>query len=481
MDRQISRRGKEVCISRAHASDMLNEGFYNGKMNIIHLSSDMTEIDPSIEDVIMDYANVQKGIIKTAVSSITMKLKKEEHTKRLVIGGLKSLFNKVMPSRNFVRFEKVQILYIPLFQRNESDGQSGVITISLEDMGKENAGLDPVIEKVSFESHEMALIELSMDFFVAAKDLNNILVKMAVESIPIEGRSYGAINMFFFTHEEEIPIKTKKGVPKLIYLDPMMKPKDINQKTMFSKISSDVKKELEEKKKEFRRLETLRARERKKNCKKIEYIQESSSSDDSNINNIIDAGRKSISELMSVKQNNKNAMFTKSSRTFERPEGDKRLTCLDTASHTHLFFHGDAMPNKSIDYCGGVEKLMIEEGTILYKYHEREISMKNCGLFNEQCMKENIVSYSKLKEDGVINRMKSEDGTCYLMLDNKIILKCDENESGRMWIQDENYFVSKEFVSDFLNNYKLKYSHEFEGGLCYAVEAATEYYNNDKL
>nr|DBA06872.1 TPA_asm: movement protein [Arctotis ophiovirus] len=429
--------------NRISADSVGNNFVKKGALNVISLKDGDSEMPEGIEEITMDFANIHKGVIETAVIPLTLKLKESEHNKKLkmatmdkIVSAMKKLGGK--ESKPFIKFEKIQFMYIPLFSKE--DGENGEMRISLHDLGKEDAGKDPIIQEVIFDASEMALVELSMDFFVRKEDMEKIVINITANGVPIEGRSYGALNVAFFTFEESIPIKSQMRSSTVLYIDSVNRPKDLTRSSVFKKIGDNVTRNIDEKRKEFRRRELERSK--KMNREKRNFRMETkstSSGSSSDIKELIEEGRRSISVLPRYLEDQRTAPspFKQPKRNVQIKESGNLLTMLDTGSADHYLYVPMIRPNNKVDHFGGVDRLAVEEVSADYFVFGNWLKLPSLYAFNDMRIGSNLLSYTKLVEDGLVDSMETAGNTLFLKLKEEIIMMFDTSEAGRMWLKDD--------------------------------------------
>nr|DBA06891.1 TPA_asm: movement protein [Citrullus ophiovirus] len=433
---------------RIKAKDLADYSLKPSEINVISLK-DGGALPEGIEELTFDFCNMAKGVIKTAVVPMVMKLKKEETEKKLtmatmkkVIEGINSLMGKT--SKEFVRFLKIQFMYIPLFQRGKED--NGKVKFALLDEGREESGRDPVIQEVTIDAGEMALVELSMNFFVRKDDMDKIKINIMADDVPISGRSYAALNVAFFAQEESIPLRCEQKKTTVLYIDDVACPVDLNKKTIFKSLGDRVSEEVKRKKKEYKRMEIENRRnERRKELKKRDNTSistkesqqhenykdsESSSSDD--VISLIEQARKSTSMIPRFLK----SVPIKEKRTITVPTTDDVLTMLDTGSGSHYFYCSSIQPDGVDENVGGVANLEYELATGFIVTFGNRIELGEVRLYSDDSFASNVLSFSKLKESGIIDKMRDEGDNTYLEKEGEIVMMFDSSEPGRVWLKD---------------------------------------------
>nr|BAV13386.1 58 kDa movement protein [Blueberry mosaic associated virus] len=468
----MSLRNDSKRIGTISAKNVLNDLVKNGDLNVISLGGDGSALPDGIEDIAAEFADVQKGIITSAISPLTMTLKRDQERKKVPIatmGRVVNLFKKATGNEMpFVKFEKVQVMYIPLFQKtNEEDDPDKKIpsmTVALVDKGQEEAGGDGIIQSITFRADEMALMELSMNFFVKRKDIEKIVVDACVDEIPVEGRAYGAMTIAFFVHEDYVPLRTELKPSTLMYITAMKNPKDMNTKTIFRGMGEKVIKELNSEKEKYKAKSLQRKKELRQRGKKIviekeEDEQKSTSSESrADLESVIEAGRKSVSmvnEWLKMNKEKGKEDFETSSvaigpsvrvnkirhRNSDHPG---LVTMLDTGSDKHFFFARRINPNNSVKNFGGIPFLPVETAEMDFNVNGVNFHLDEVYMFTGRGLGSNILSFSKLKEQGLVDEMVTAGNNLYLQKGEEIIMTFDATESGRMWLKDDAWRNARE-------------------------------------
>nr|DBA06936.1 TPA_asm: movement protein [Osteospermum ophiovirus] len=431
--------------ARISATSVGNNFIKKGSLNVISLKDGNSDLPEGIEEITMDFANIHKGLVETAVVPLTLKLKEAEHNKKLkmatmdkIVMAMKKLGGK--EGKPFIKFEKIQFMYIPLFSQEE--GENGEISISLQDSGKEDAGKDPIIKRLIFDASEMAIVELSRDFFVRKEEMDKISINITAKGVPIEGRSYGALNVAFFTFEESIPIKSKTRPSTVLYIDSVNRPKDITRSSVFKKIGDNVTKNIDEKRLEFKRRELERSKEMRKSKRNFKMERSSTSSGSSvDPSDLIEEGRKSVSVLSKYLEDQRSAPnpLKQPRRTVRIEGGNGLLTMLDTGSADHYLYVPTLRPNTTVDHFGGVDKASVEEMSVELKAFGNWFNISFAYGFNDLRMGSNLLSYSKLVEDKLVDAMETAGDSLFLKKDDEIVMIFDTCDPGRMWLKDDKW------------------------------------------
>nr|DBA06874.1 TPA_asm: movement protein [Boraginaceae associated ophiovirus] len=459
ISRRSSEKGKQVALPRMKATQIKDEISKLSDTTIVSLSGG-DELPEGVEDIVEDFGKIQKGTIKSAICPLTLSLKKETHKKKLKLTTLKSvknLFDKLGgDSRPFVRFERIQFLYLPLMSDDDEAVSEMKVTVSLEDMGKEKAGNKSLIQEQEIRMDEMALVELSMDFFVRKEDLDQIVVNISASDVPVSSRAYGSLFMAFFVHEEAIPLRVEKKKSTIICIDPSKAPKDLNKKNVLGNVSKVIQDEIKTKRESIKKKARENNVEKKKRLKGVRVERESSrhsfseGSSDSG-ETFIAAGRRSVDAVSRYLSDLEihNERTGPLDAMMNRP-GNKRncyphflhhnlLTALDTGSGAHYFYRPRINADEEQFNFGGVECLEIEKGSMNFKTGSSVIHLSEVNFFSNLAFGINILSYSKLKADGIIDDITSAGNGAFLMKGDEIVLSFDSSNEGRIWLKDDAY------------------------------------------
>nr|QCY48767.1 MP protein [Citrus psorosis virus] len=430
------------CVTRISANTAINSIVKKGELNVISLKDGNTADLEGINDILLDYKRILKNEIKTAVSPITMKLKKDEHKKKLKLGTLKTITDKLKKlggecSHPFIQFYKVQCMYIPLFSKVEGD--NGEITVSLIDDGKEAAGQDPIIQSITFDASQMAMVELSMNFFVEKKDMDFIGIHINAENVPVQDRAYGSINLAFFTNEQSVPMMQEEKKSSYLMIDAVNRPKDITKSSVFKSIGDKVSEEINQKRDEYKRKMIENEKMRRKEGKSVRIETETRSSSSSGGETLLEEARKSVSLNLSkfLADQRRAPPPPLEKRTFQWPCGIKMLTMMDTGSSSHYFFSKSINPTSIQKNFGGVPLLEVEQAKLSFETFGNKFLLKDVFMFSDQTLGDNILSYTLLKEEGHIDGMRTAGDDVLLEKDGEVVMILDSRDEGRMWIKDD--------------------------------------------
>nr|AXJ14432.1 putative MP [Ophiovirus citri] len=449
-------------VTRISANTAINSIVKKGELNVISLKDGNTADLEGINDVLLDYRRILKNEIKTAVSPITMKLKKDEHKKKLKLGTLKSITDKLRKlggesSHPFIQLYKVQCMYIPLFSR--VDGDNGEITVSLIDDGKEAAGQDPIIQSITFDASQMAMVELSMNFFVEKKDMDFIGIHVSAENVPVQDRAYGSINLAFFTNEQSVPMMQEEKKSSYLMIDAVNRPRDIRKSSVFKSIGDKVSEEINQKRDEYKKKLIENEKLRRREGKGVKIETETRSSSSSGGETLLEEARKSVSLNISkflADQRRAPPPPQLEKRTFQWPCGVKMLTMMDTGSYSHYFFSKNITPTSVERNFGGVAQLEVERAKLSFETFGNKFLLKDVFMFSDQSLGDNILSYTLLKEEGHIDGMRTAGDDVLLEKDGEVVMILDSRDEGRMWIKDDIWAEVTEHGSKSAREYCMK-------------------------
>nr|DBA06856.1 TPA_asm: movement protein [Adonis ophiovirus] len=407
----------------------------SGEVSVISLKEGESELPGGIEEILMDFSKIHTGVIDTGIVPLTLQLKENEHRKSIKLATMKrivSAFKKIggIEDSPFITFDKIQFMYLPLFDKDEED--NGTLTISLIDDGKEKAGKDEVIQQVKFDASEMAMIELSMNFFVKKTDMEKISIFIEAEGVPIVGRAYAALNVAFFTHSASIPMKTDVRASTVLYIDPAKRPKDLNSSSVFKKIGEEMQERVKEKRNKFSEKERTLRRESARRNKNllIEYESKQTVSSES------EEEREKIMAPAMYRVWRKDDKPETAVRTTIK-NGNGMMTMLDTGSPDHYFYFSGAKPNREVKNAAGVEVLRVEQAAVRLEVLGNSHILPEAFLFNTEDIKFNIMSYKKLEDAKVVDSMESAGSALFLYKDREIVMMFDIKQPGRMWLKDD--------------------------------------------
>nr|DBA06883.1 TPA_asm: movement protein [Chrysanthemum ophiovirus_indi] len=429
--------------SRMKAVSVADKIVKKGEVNVISLRDQEGGIPDGIEDITSDFVNISKGTIKTGIIPMVLNLTKDEHTKRVRMTTMKQIWTSmtkgVISNEKFIRFDKVQFFYVPLFSQRETEEDNGTITLGLHDTAATD---DEVIQQVTINASEMAMVELSMDFFVYEKDVEKITVHIETEGVPISGRKYGSLNVAFYAHSETIPTKIDQKPSTVIYIDSFSRPKDINNKSVFNSLANKVTKELETKKEAYKKKLRENEKEKKKSKKYLDFdVESKSSSSSEGARDFMDAARKSISVLPNYLASQRDAppppiIEPLAPHRYMLPNGEDYLTTLDTGSADH-FIHCERIDKTDvIKHIGGVEEIEVEKAECLLRTMTKDMVLKEVYMLTDRRLGLNILSYSMLRNDGHVDEMTTAGNSLFLKLKGEIVMVFDTSEEGRMWLKD---------------------------------------------
>nr|DBA06955.1 TPA_asm: movement protein [Thymus ophiovirus] len=448
---------------RMSAKQVKDEILKLSDTTVVSLSQD-GDLPEGIEDIVADFGNIQKGIITSVIAPITVSLKKTEHNKKLQLTTLDKIKRFIPDLKKkkypFIRFEKVQVLYLPLLGSDKKNFENETLSVSLIDHGKEKAGYDGLIQKRDIRLDQMALAELSMNYFVEKKDVAEISIEICASVAPVVGRAYGSLFVAFFVHEEMIPFSYEPKPSTLIYIDGGKAPKDLNKRSVLSNVSEIVADEVKRKREE--QLKSVREgkRDGKKKMKNVIMETESrksfSSSSTDSKETFIEAGRKSV-DMLGRYLNEMNISDSKAENSQLATPKTKAMknvykqykhpllsTMLDTGSGEHFYYRPKINPTTDIEGFGGVDKMDIEEGAMFFSLGDDLILFSEVSFFSDLRFGCNILSFSKLRGDKIVDAMVSSGDEVFLMKDDVIKMRFDASNEGRMWLKDESYAACEE-------------------------------------
>nr|DBA06910.1 TPA_asm: movement protein [Gentiana ophiovirus] len=479
-----------------------------GKTKVINISGD-DDVSDEIESLAADFAKMATDKITSCLSPITINLKDGFKKQKLQLTSMQKVHNAIKTAVNkiggsedypFITFEKVQILYIPLFaNRGECDGE---ITVTLSDEGAEMGSAQRTIQSVKFNAGKEVIVELSMDFFIAKKNVDKVVVEIESEGIPIIKRAYAAMTIGFFIHESYNPLLMLEKPTMIVCMEPRVRPKDTNRKTILRQIGEDLKreqilrgsqykkKELEDKREYDQknkgimirgprelaiartRSELLRNREifsprggaafRRRSMEELEVEREMDEMREEEMaNRDRDVERAYESEFSDYAQDNSPISETHRDLMEVKPTESQVHTLVPAVTERSLKFNFRIFKNpmnlpfvldvtsqlhvlNELDVPHDFKQLSTGEKKEVWgcKTAGRVDLNKITYVFSEAVFLEdpeadfNFISYLALKKDGIVDSMREEGRSAYLFKDDVIILTFDTGE-GRMVLKDE--------------------------------------------
>jgi len=432
---ESSKKGADGRISAKAAAQDLSD---LGVTHIVSLSECEGGLPEGLEDLAADFSGVLEGKISTAIAPLSMSLKGDQHKKSMKLTTLKKitgLFSKLPGARSpppFVRFDKIQIMYVPLFG-NRADC-TGKITISLNDDSYENARKS-VIQSVEFKAGEMAMAELSMDFVVRRCDLDKISLNTRVKGVEITGRSYGSLNIAFFVHETPNPMNYKTKEATLYYLDALDVPKDVNRKSVFNALEDVVKVEKKKNSRKMIEAEKMGAYEKELKKNNVALETDIHSETSSNSGQALEAGRKSVSHINEYLSNQRALARLQRSPSLSSMGSlagmetmihylnpDSLLYRLDRAANEHIFSNMILEP-AALEYDERIGCDFVRAKTVVRLMRDQRVL--SSVLHKRVPLDKNVLSYKALVSDGLVDKLEEGGGEVILSKDDNIIFKFD--------------------------------------------------------
>nr|DBA06925.1 TPA_asm: movement protein [Lepidozia ophiovirus_pli] len=217
----------------------------------------MTLSDPELEeqgitDMVQDFANLTANTVYSSSHVMSMKLTDLRENKTLKIGNLQKAWNTVKQSlpgvsgNQFVSFHAVDGVYLPMFPRQSAgfeETREPKLKLSLRDVS-----LCPqkrqLLQTVSLNASYMCRFQLSMNYFIKQKDAQNIQINAEASNIPVQGRDYGMLFLFFKLESGSQAFTRVTREPIGYYLEDCQVPKDLNYKNVLQAIKAGTEDEL---------------------------------------------------------------------------------------------------------------------------------------------------------------------------------------------------------------------------------------------
>nr|DBA06929.1 TPA_asm: movement protein [Lepidozia ophiovirus_sela] len=231
----------------------------------------MTLSDPELEeqgitDMVQDFANLTANTVYSSSHVMSMKLTDLRENRTLKIGNLQKAWNVVRQSlpgvsnNQFVSFHAVDGIYLPMFPRqsaNFAEKHEPKLKLSLTDVSLYPQARQ-LLQTVSLNASYMCRFQLSMNYFIKQKDAQNIQINAEATNIPVQGRDYGMLFLFFKLESGSQAFTRVTREPIGYYLEDCQIPKDLNYKNVLQAVRAGTEEEL--KKRENRAKKQIRDR-----------------------------------------------------------------------------------------------------------------------------------------------------------------------------------------------------------------------------
>nr|DBA06941.1 TPA_asm: movement protein [Primula ophiovirus] len=416
--------------SRRASADLMKEGVHN----IISLSEG-GEMDANIECIAADFTQISKGEIKTVITPLTVRLKKEEEITGLSIGTLESITGAIQKiglmgdAKPFVRFDRIQIMYCPLFHNNGKDKSK--MTIELIDESR--SGENERISGVEIPGGVMSLSELSMNFKVKREDMKYIRLRFKAEGIDVDKRSYASMMIAFFVQHDQDPCTYKRKDPMSLILDDMEVPKDIGGKTVFTQLGASVQKRIKMNRAKFneeRRSEERRIERIKRNMAIDDGEDDGEEEDDKEEEN--SSGE--WEELSTVSQSHQST----SGLSIIGPRTASRAAnmILDTGAPDHYIYSPHVIPNVDMHNVIGFEKISYKVESNFEMIIGGKVVVLSSVFLVKDNIGRNVISFDRLKEDDLVDRLTITGDSGYLYKESKLVWELEVVENGQLCFLD---------------------------------------------
>nr|DBA06968.1 TPA_asm: movement protein [Xerochrysum ophiovirus_brac] len=423
---ELHRSETRISLERA-----ISETFPAGEGTIISLSGD-EPLNPEVQCMAAEFSKMTRGRINSAFSPIELNLKGKTGEASFTVSsfaqvwsGLKKIIK--VADKPYMRLSKVQILYCPLFDQRKNKGE--MITFSLVDERMKGSKENRVIASITAAINEMSMSEMNMSFFVPKDDIKKIKLITTVDNEPTKFGSFASLMIGFYVHSSYFPGTYEVERSKVFYIDPTSHPKTIKSGSVLRNIGKKLERAslLTEKK-----LDRLERAEEILTDGLLENVAERNS----------DIPRRNSTSLISeIKEESVEELIPHcvinleewSKKTYSSDIG----YILDTGAPSH-FIHLKGHSGKT--KIGGM--WVTEINSLVLDLCGEMVELNHVFVGNN--VNPNLISYSQLKKQGIIDRMIDEGDTIHLMKGDLIKFVIDNTSDGRMWFMVQS--ASGEFI-----------------------------------
>nr|DBA06976.1 TPA_asm: movement protein [Xerochrysum ophiovirus_visco] len=413
---ELQRSETRISIERA-----ISETFPAGEGTIISLSGD-EPLSPEVQCMAAEFSKMTRGKINSAFSPVELNLRGKVGEASFTVSslaqvwsGLKKMVN--VSDKPYMRLSKVQILYCPLFDQRKNKGE--MITFSLIDERMKGSKENRVIASITAAINEMSMSEMNMSFFVPKNDIKRIKLITTVDNEPTKIGSFASMMIGFYVHSSYFPGTYEVERSKVFYIDPTSHPKTIKSGSVLRNIGKKLERAslLTEKK-----LDKLERAEETFVDGLLENVAERNSNiPRRNSTSIID--EESVEELIPH-------CVINLEEWSRKPYSSDIGYILDTGAPFH-FIHLKGHSGKT-----KMGELWVTEiNSLVLDLCGEIIELNNVFVGNN--INPNLISYSQLKKQGIIDRMMDEGDTIHLMKGDLIKFVVDNTSDGRMWFMKQ--------------------------------------------
>nr|DBA06962.1 TPA_asm: movement protein [Viola ophiovirus] len=360
----------------------------------------VVQIPDQSDDRIIDLAGDFEGFVRnkiwTSSYTIATSLKEKNETKKIKLhlmkDQLKSIISFTKKTPKYLRYERVDILYIPHFEAVE--GLNPEITIQLFD-----TSTNRVIQEVIHPATEMAISLLSMSYTILSSDAECIVLRFKSTEVPVCNRAYASICIMTHIDANSIGLKVETNKPICLLLNNCPRPSLLNSKSIIRTVTGELK-----------------AIKDKKLSKLEERVKEERDNREGKV--ILEMGESSKSENEKNENSEENPLYTIG---FNLEALSRDSWIIDSGSALHVIARSAEKKDKIIHTANG----NVIRGTILQNVtvdlNDHNICLPEAFVTDE--IEINILSLGLLQSHRIIDTMKlSDERTMYYSGDDLVFM-----------------------------------------------------------